>query len=157
MNAMLMSLALLAAAADPGRHGPVSDLLDVPITEMVAPVSALGEWMRPILLAVIGVGFVTLLIGIGLCLYRVLRGPHLADRVVASDALTLHLAGIAILLTMALATPLFFDAILIISIIGFASTVAFSQYIHSRLEDERRHAQAQAEADNDPAAEETPA
>jgi multicomponent K+:H+ antiporter subunit F len=145
MTIYLLTL-LLAAAPAPGKDAGKSPMLaEHPITEIVQPLSPAVEALRPVLLGVIGVGFVTLLIGIGLCLYRVLQGPHLADRVVAADTLTLHLAGIAILLTMGLSTPLFFDAVLIIAIIGFASTVAFSQYISSRLDDERRRDREEAE------------
>lgn len=143
---MAFALNLFLAAAAPG-HGTAPDPSadEHAATQLIPALGGALEMLRPVMLGVISVGFVTLLIGIGLCLYRVLKGPHLADRVVATDALTLHLAGIAILLTIALATPLFFDAVLIIAIIGFASTVAFSQYIGSRLADDQRRLREEQE------------
>lgn len=86
-------------------------------------------FVEPILFAVVAIGIVTIVLGIVLCLFRMLRGPHLADRVLAADAMTLHVVGIVILLTIRLESLVFFDAALIVAIMGFASTLAFAQYI----------------------------
>jgi len=75
---------------------------------------------------------VTITLGIVLVLYRMLRGEHLADRVLAADALALHVVGLVILLAIRLGTEVFFDAALVVAIIGFASTLAFAQYIGNR-------------------------
>ncbi|MBL1218225.1 MAG: K+/H+ antiporter subunit F [Planctomycetes bacterium] len=72
------------------------------------------------------------MVGMVLCLYRMLRGPHLADRVLAGDVLSMHVVGLVILLTIRLRTTAFFDAALVVAIIGFASTLAFAQYIGAR-------------------------
>jgi len=72
---------------------------------------------------------VTLVVGMVLCVYRLMRGPTLADRVMATDTLALEVTGLVILLSMRLETAVFFDMALAVAIISFVSTVAFAQYI----------------------------
>lgn len=96
-----------------------------------------GSEFEPILLAVVSVGVVTLIGGMGMCLYRILRGPHLADRVLAADALSLQVVGLVVLLAIGLRSMIYFDAALVVAIIGFASTLAFAQYIGATRESER--------------------
>ena len=64
-----------------------------------------------------------------MCIYRLLRGPHLADRALATDTLAVNLIGLVTLLTMRLKSPLFVDGILVLSLLGFAGTVAMARYI----------------------------
>ena len=85
--------------------------------------------LDPILFAVMLLGVAVLSLGMLLCVWRMLRGPHLADRVLAGDTLAFHVVGLVIVLGMWLRTTVFFDAALVVAIIGFASTVAFAQYI----------------------------
>lgn len=87
---------------------------------------------EPILFGIVEIGLLTVIAGMILCLYRMLRGPHLADRVLAGDAFALHVVGLVILLTIRLESLVFFDAALVVAIIGFASTLAFAQYIGSQ-------------------------
>ena len=77
-------------------------------------------------------GVLTIGVGIILCLYRMLRGPHLADRVLAGDVLSMHVVAMVVLLAIYMGTTVFFDAALVVAIIGFASTLAFAQYIGAR-------------------------
>lgn len=65
------------------------------------------------------------------CLYRLVRGPELADRVLAADLLALHVVGLVILLTIYLGDMVFFDAALAVSILGFVSTIGFAQYLYA--------------------------
>jgi multicomponent K+:H+ antiporter subunit F len=58
-----------------------------------------------------------------------MKGPSLADRVTAADTLALEVIGLVIVLAIRLETTIFFDAALVVAIVGFASTVAFAQYI----------------------------
>ena len=74
-------------------------------------------------------GIVTLGVGIALCLARIVRGPALADRAVAADVLGVQLIGVVILLTLRDGTLLFIDGILILSLLGFAGTIAVAQFI----------------------------
>ena len=112
---------LLLAASD--AHA------NVPITEAVPDSAASG-----LLMWVLWAGAIALIIGMGLCLFRVIRGPHLADRVLAADTLALQVVGLVLLLSTSLESTVFFDVALVLAIIGFASTVAFSQYIYAKAQ-----------------------
>jgi multicomponent K+:H+ antiporter subunit F len=74
-------------------------------------------------------GVFILSLGMALCLVRVVRGPELADRVLAADLLALHVVGLVVLLTIYVGNLVFFDAALVVAIIGFVSTCGFAQYI----------------------------
>ncbi|RMH24297.1 MAG: hypothetical protein D6693_10060 [Planctomycetota bacterium] len=84
------------------------------------------------LFLVVDAGIVALSIAFLMCLHRLVTGPTLVDRGIASDTLAMQVVGLAILLTIRMRTLMFFDAVLIISILGFASTVAFAQFIARR-------------------------
>lgn len=99
------------------------------------PPTPLTDWelaAEHTLFIVVDVGIVLLSIAFVMCLWRVLRGPTLADRGLGTDTLAMQVVGLAILLTIRMRTLMFFDAVLIISILGFASTVAFAQFIGRR-------------------------
>ncbi|GAB4520883.1 MAG: hypothetical protein Tsb0013_24370 [Phycisphaerales bacterium] len=87
---------------------------------------------RGVLVFVVDVGIFALFAGLVLALARLLRGPSLVDRGVAADLIALLVAAMAILFTIRLETLLMFDAVLIVSILGFVSTIAFAQYIGRR-------------------------
>jgi multicomponent K+:H+ antiporter subunit F len=90
------------------------------------------NWAEQLLFYIVNVGVVTIAFGMVLMLHRILKGPQLADRVLAADAISMHVVGLVILLAIRLRTDVFFDAALILAIIGFASTLAFAQYIGNR-------------------------
>ena len=87
--------------------------------------------MAPALLIAAYVALAGLVLGMVLCLWRLVRGPSLADRVLAADLLALHVVGIVIVLTIYLGDMVFFEAALAVGIMGFVSTVGFAQYIHA--------------------------
>ena len=62
-------------------------------------------------------------------LVRLIRGPSIADRVLAMD--TLYINGLAILVIFGIAidSRVFFEAALLIALFGFFSTVAISKYL----------------------------
>ena len=67
-----------------------------------------------------------------LALVRLLRGPSLPDRILALD--TLFVAAIAqlMLFGMWLGTPVYFEAALIIAMLGFVGPVVLSTYVLRR-------------------------
>lgn len=67
--------------------------------------------------------------GMLLCVIRLLRSPHLADRALAADTLGVELIGVVILMSMRFGTDAFIDGILVLSLLSFAGTVAMAQYI----------------------------
>jgi multicomponent K+:H+ antiporter subunit F len=64
-----------------------------------------------------------------LCLFRLLRGPSMADRILALD--TLYINSLAGLMTagVRLADPSFFDAAIVIGMLGFVGTVALAKFL----------------------------
>lgn len=64
-----------------------------------------------------------------LCLYRVLRGPDLPDRVLALDTMTLNAIALLVLFGIDRGTGLYFEAALLFAMLGFISTVAFAKFV----------------------------
>ena len=64
---------------------------------------------------------------------RLLRGPSLPDRVVAFDLLATVGVGISAVYSMAYDQPVFLDVAVVLALISFVGTVAFSRYIEERL------------------------
>lgn len=75
----------------------------------------------------IAVGTVSL--AMALCAWRLMRGPHVTDRVLAIDTLYINAVALVVLLGIRLQTPILFEAALIIAMLGFASTVALARYL----------------------------
>lgn len=64
-----------------------------------------------------------------LCLFRLLRGHSMADRILALDTLYINsLAGLMVA-GVRLDDPTFFDAAIVIGMLGFVGTVAFAKYL----------------------------
>lgn len=72
----------------------------------------------------------TLTVAILLGLYRLARGPHVLDRVMAFDLITSCAVGLIVLLSIQWNTPLYLELILIVSLLGFLTTVAFVFYLN---------------------------
>lgn len=75
----------------------------------------------------IAVGAVSL--ALLLCAWRLIRGPHVVDRVLAIDTIYINAVALVVLLGMRLQTTLLFEAALIMAMLGFVSTVALARYI----------------------------
>lgn len=61
--------------------------------------------------------------------WRLLRGPTLPDRILALDTLYVNSMALLILLGLRFDTELYFEAALIIAMLGFVGTVALSKYL----------------------------
>ncbi|WP_121611186.1 Na(+)/H(+) antiporter subunit F1 [Mesobacillus foraminis] len=70
-------------------------------------------------------------------IYRVIKGPSMPDRVVALDAIGINLVAVVALGSIALRTSEFLDIILLIGILAFIGTVAFSKYLEKGVIMER--------------------
>ena len=62
-------------------------------------------------------------------LYRVVKGPTTADRVIALDSIGIGLISVVSLLSILLDTTMFFEVILLLVILAFIGTVAFSKFL----------------------------
>jgi multicomponent K+:H+ antiporter subunit F len=65
----------------------------------------------------------------GLSLWRLLRGPSTPDRILALDTLSIDTIALVVLLGIRLDSPLYFEAALLIALLGFVGTVALSKYL----------------------------
>ena len=63
-----------------------------------------------------------------LVLVRLVRGPDLANRVVALDLLSILGVGIAAAAAVVSGDAVYLDVALILALIAFVSTVAFARY-----------------------------
>ena len=61
--------------------------------------------------------------------WRLLRGPSHPDRILALDTLYINALALLVLLGIHLRSNLYFEAALLIAMIGFVSTFALSKFI----------------------------
>ena len=86
--------------------------------------------MSHALLAVaIGAAQILLLLAMGFAFVRMARGPRAQDRALALD--TFYVNAMILLLTIAIRTgsSMYFEAALIIALLGFASSMAISKFL----------------------------
>jgi len=62
-------------------------------------------------------------------LYRLLRGPTLRDRALALDTMYINTIGLIVLYGISSDSKLYFEAAMLIALIGFVSTVAVAKYM----------------------------
>ena len=61
--------------------------------------------------------------------WRLLRGPSAPDRILALDTLYVNTLALLVLLGIHLGSNLYFEAALLIAMIGFVGTVALSKFL----------------------------
>ncbi|WP_404339156.1 K+/H+ antiporter subunit F [Pseudoalteromonas mariniglutinosa] len=62
-------------------------------------------------------------------LWRLLIGPSVPDRILALDTMFINTIALIILYGMNMGTGLYFEAALLIAMLGFVSTVAICKYL----------------------------
>ena len=72
---------------------------------------------------------VALLVSAALCLYRMILGPYAADRAVAFDSFSSVVIGIVCLLCIRWQSTLYFDAVWILTLVGFLGSSAIAKYL----------------------------
>ena len=75
---------------------------------------------------------------IALSLYRVIKGPSMPDRAIALDTIGVNLVSSIAIVSLVLHTKAFLEAILILGILAFIGTIAFSKYIERGVIVERK-------------------
>jgi multicomponent K+:H+ antiporter subunit F len=65
-------------------------------------------------------------------LLRLVRGPTVPDRILALDTLYINTIALLILFGMHLDSSIYFEAALIIAMLGFVGTVMLSKYVMRR-------------------------
>ncbi len=73
--------------------------------------------------------FVIMTLSLIPCMYRILVGPTVADRIVGLDAMTLVMVVTLGVYSYAMDSPFFLDAALVLSIITFVGTIAIAKYL----------------------------
>jgi multicomponent K+:H+ antiporter subunit F len=67
----------------------------------------------------------------GLNLWRLVRGPSAPDRILAIDTLAINTIALVMLLGLVRATAVYFEAALLIAMMGFVGTAALSKFLLS--------------------------
>lgn len=85
--------------------------------------------MSPFLFVVCSGCLAALIVGAALCLHRLAVGPDAADRAIALDTLTMAFIGIVCVLCVLWDSTLYFDAVWILTLVGFLSSAAIALYL----------------------------
>ncbi|MGI3171022.1 K+/H+ antiporter subunit F [Pseudooceanicola sp. C21-150M6] len=64
-----------------------------------------------------------------LAMIRLVIGPGIGDRVLALDTMSINAVALIVLLGIAGGTQIYFEAALIIAMLGFVSTVAYCRFV----------------------------
>ena len=70
-----------------------------------------------------------LAIAMGLNLWRLVKGPSTPDRILALDTLTINTIALVMLIGIAAASTAYFEAALLIAMMGFVATVALCKFL----------------------------
>ncbi len=65
---------------------------------------------------------------------RLIRGPTLADRILALDLITVLGLGFIVVVAIQTGFHLYLDIAITLGLLGFLSTIAFSRYLMKRAE-----------------------
>jgi multicomponent Na+:H+ antiporter subunit F len=83
------------------------------------------------------ISLVFLTLSILVAIYRVIKGPSTADRVQALDYIGINLIASIAIFSILLHTHAYFDLILLVGILSFVGTIAFSRYVERGVVIER--------------------
>jgi len=73
-----------------------------------------------------------LVVAVALVVVRLVRGPTVADRVVALDVLSAVSIGFIAAYTVATGATALLDAALVVALVAFVATVAFARFVERR-------------------------
>jgi multicomponent K+:H+ antiporter subunit F len=82
-----------------------------------------------ILSGALAVAFVLVSAALLMSLWRLIIGPDQPDRILALDTLYVNTVALLVLLGVQLASNLYFEAALLIALIGFVGTAALAKYL----------------------------
>jgi multicomponent K+:H+ antiporter subunit F len=64
-----------------------------------------------------------------LAMIRLVLGPDRGDRILALDTMVINAIGLIVLIGVAQGTQIYFEASMIIAMLGFVSTVAYARFV----------------------------
>jgi multisubunit Na+/H+ antiporter MnhF subunit len=85
--------------------------------------------LSPFLMTVCTICLAALLAAGGMCMYRIIVGPRAGDRAVAFDVLAMSFMGIICVLCITWNSSLYFDAVWILTLVGFLGSAAIAKYL----------------------------
>ncbi|HYB97647.1 MAG TPA: monovalent cation/H+ antiporter complex subunit F [Candidatus Limnocylindrales bacterium] len=85
----------------------------------------MSQWLKLLLEGCMVLHFAAM----AMCIYRLVAGPLAADRAIALDTLTIVFIGIVSILCIAWQSTLYFDAIWILTLVGFLGSAAIALYL----------------------------
>lgn len=97
----------------------------------------IGMELTPIELAA-RFGLIVLTIGMMLSIYRIVRGPEKADRIVALDLFSILVTAVIVLYAIYSGESTFMDVAIAYALVAFLGTVAFARYLE-RTPSKTRH------------------
>ena len=68
-------------------------------------------------------------LGLLMCFWRLIRGPGVADRILALDTMVVNAIAILVLYGIIGGTAVYFEASMLIAMVGFISSVAFARFM----------------------------
>ncbi|OSQ44363.1 K+/H+ antiporter subunit F [Thalassospira alkalitolerans] len=74
-------------------------------------------------------GFICVALGLLMNLWRLAKGPTIADRVLAVDTMAINAIALLVLYGISRATSMYFEAALLFAMFGFVSTVAYCKFV----------------------------
>jgi len=77
----------------------------------------------------IDIAFALLVLSLAITLVRVVRGPDVTDRSLALDTLYVNSATMLVLYGLQLGTGRYYEAALLIAMLGFITTVVLSKFL----------------------------
>lgn len=75
------------------------------------------------------IAFALVAAAVAMNFWRLLRGPGAPDRILALDTLYVNTIALLVLLGIHLGSALYFEAALLIALMGFVSTVSLCKYL----------------------------
>lgn len=81
------------------------------------------------LMTVIPFAYALVALALLLNFWRLLRGPGAPDRILALDTLYVNTIALLVLLGIHLGNAIYFEAALLIAMMGFVSTIALCKYL----------------------------
>ncbi|AWK88633.1 K+/H+ antiporter subunit F [Azospirillum thermophilum] len=85
--------------------------------------------MTDVLIWSIFLAQILMVLAMGCAVFRILRGPRAQDRVVGLDALYVNATMLLLVFGMRTTSTLYFEAALIIALLGFVSTAAIAKFL----------------------------
>ncbi len=80
-------------------------------------------WYAAIFLAVLAL----------LLIYRLIKGPHIIDRIIATEAIDILLIGVLVIFTVLSGRGIYLDIALVLALLGFIGEVFVAKYVEGSL------------------------